>query len=351
MSAIHEALNRLAHGADLSGELAGDVMVELLAGELTPAQTGGLLLGLRTKGESAEEIAAFAQALRRVCVAIPAPEGTVDTCGTGGDGGGTFNISTTAAFVVAGAGVPVAKHGNRFSSGKCGSADVLEQLGVPLDLAPLDSTACLAENGMAFLYAPNHHPAMAKVGATRRELGVRTIFNLLGPLLNPAAAQYQLLGVAAPELVPKMAEALSILGIRRAVVVHGEDGLDEVTLTGRTQACLVAEGKVMPFEIIPEDYGFQRCSLEHLHGGDSMENARLTLGILQGELGPRRDIVVLNAAVALFAAERVKDIREGVLKARESIDSGRALAKLEALCELKREVGKGVRGNHEQTPA
>lgn len=338
MSGIREALDHLVLGTDLSRELATVVMDELLAGELTPAQIGGLLLGLRIKGESAEEIAAFAGALRKVCHTIPAPEGTVDTCGTGGDGVGTFNISTTAAFVVAGAGVPVAKHGNRFSSGKCGSADVLEQLGIPINLTPAESTRNLREIGIAFLFAPNHHPAMAKVATHRRELGVRTIFNLLGPLLNPAGAPYQLLGVSSPVLLPKMAQALSILGSKRAVVMIGDDGLDEVTLTDRTQAILVADGKITPFDIIPEDYGFERCSLEQLRGGSTEENAHTTLGILQGETGPKRDIVLLNAGVALYAAERVKDINEGVLMARESLDSGQALAKLKALCQLTPEV-------------
>lgn len=333
MSGIREALDNLVNGKDLSTELAAQVMSELLAGELAPSQVGALLLGLRIKGESAEEIAGFARVLRGYSNTIPAPEGTVDTCGTGGDGAGTFNISTTSAFVVAGAGVPVAKHGNRFASGRCGSADVLEQLGVPLNLTPGESAENVRETGMAFLFAPLYHPAMGKVAGHRRELGVRTIFNLLGPLLNPAGAQYQLLGVSSPEILSKLAKALSILGSKRAVVVVGEDGLDEVTLTGKTQAILVEDGVLTPFEIVPEEYGFTRCSLADLKGEGPVENARFTLGVLQGEQGPKRDVVILNAGVALYAANQAGSIGEGIKMAQESIDSGRALSKLTALRE------------------
>ncbi len=331
MSRIREALDQLTIGRDLPEELVADVMNDLLEGELTPAQVGGLLFGLRMKGESSEEIATFAKALRAISLQITAPEGAVDTCGTGGDGTGTFNISTTAAFVVAGAGVPVAKHGNRFASGKCGSADVLEQLGVPIHQTPEESTQCLQEVGMAFLFAPLYHPAMGKVALFRRELGIRTIFNLLGPLLNPASAPYQLLGVSSPVLLTKMAEALKRLDCKRALVVVGDDGLDEVTLTGRTQAILVDQGTLKPFELYPEDYGFQRCSLDALKGGSPEENARLTQGILQGEVGPKRDIVLLNAGIAIYVAKRAKTIQEGIDLARYSLESGQAYEKLKAL--------------------
>jgi anthranilate phosphoribosyltransferase len=331
MSRISEALDQLAIGRDLPEELVVGIMNDLLEGELTPVQVGGLLLGLRVKGESAEEIAAFAKALRAVSRQISAPDGAVDTCGTGGDGSGTFNISTTAAFVVAGAGVPVAKHGNRFASGKCGSADVLEQLGVPISQTPEESTQCLHEVGMAFLFAPLYHPAMGKVALFRRELGIRTIFNLLGPLLNPASAPYQLLGVSSPGLLPKMAEALKRLDSKRALVVVGDDGLDEVTLTGQTHAILVDQGVLKPFEIFPEDYGFKRCSLDALRGGSSEENARLTQGILQGETGPKRDIVLLNAGIAIYVAKRANTIQEGIDLARYSLDSGQAFGKLNSL--------------------
>ncbi|MDI6879327.1 MAG: anthranilate phosphoribosyltransferase [Desulfitobacteriaceae bacterium] len=331
MSKIREALDYLSRGEDLVPDLAAAVITELMAGELTGAQIGALLLGLRVKGESAEEMAAFAQILRSLSEIIPAPPGTVDTCGTGGDGTGTFNISTTAAFVVAGAGVPVAKHGNRFASGRCGSADVLEELGVPINPTPVESAKNLSELGIAFLFAPLYHPALAKVAVHRRELGVRTVFNLLGPLLNPARAPYQLLGVSSAMLLSKMAQALQILGSERAVVVVGEDGLDEVSLTAPSQAILVQPDRLRPFRIVPEEYGFARCSLAELQGGTPAENAGLTLEILQGKIGPRRDIVLLNAAVALYAAGRVGDIADGVEAARISLDSGAALAKLLAL--------------------
>jgi len=331
MISVREALETMIKGEDLTREQAASLMTQLLDGELTGAQVGALLLGLRVKGESAEEIAAFAGVLRPLSHQVKAPAGAVDTCGTGGDGGGTFNISTTAAFVVAGAGVPVAKHGNRFASGRCGSADVLEQLGVPLNLAPTASEELLAEYGIAFLYAPLYHPALAKVAIHRRELGVRTIFNLLGPLLNPAATPHQLLGVASAGLLPKMAHALALLGSKRSVVVHGGDGLDEVTLSRETQAILVDDGQLTPLTIVPEEYGLGCCSRADLQGGTPGENAAITLSILQGESGPRRDCVLLNAAVALFAAGRAADIREGLVLARESLDSGRALGKLEAL--------------------
>lgn len=331
MSNIREALDRLALNQDLSTELASAIIQDLLAGELTPTQIGGLLFGLRVKGESAEEIAAFAQTLRQASHRIQAPEGAVDTCGTGGDGGGTFNISTTAAFVVAGAGVPVAKHGNRFASGRCGSADVLEHLGVPLTTAPEVSEHLLKEIGITFLFAPLYHPAMAKVAAQRRELGIRTIFNLLGPLLNPANAPHQLLGVSTPSILPKMAKALQLLGIQRAVVVVGEDGLDEVSLSAPTQAILIDGEEYTEFVITPEEFGFKRCSLQEVRGGSPEENAQITLRILQGEKGPKRDIVLLNAGAALYATNRAKNISEGIALAAESLDSGRALEKLERL--------------------
>ncbi|HVJ50315.1 anthranilate phosphoribosyltransferase [Desulfitobacterium sp.] len=331
MSNIHEALDKLTQNQDLPAELASSVIQDLLAGELTPAQIGGLLFGLRVKGESAEEIAAFANTLRQAGQRIQAPEGAVDTCGTGGDRAGTFNISTTAAFLVAGAGVPVAKHGGRFASGQCGSADVLECLGIPLSANPELSEHVLKETGITFLFAQLYHPAMAKVAAQRRELGIRTIFNLLGPLLNPANAPYQLLGVSALPILPKMAKALQLLGIRRAVVMVGEDGLDEVSLSAPTQAILVDGQDLTEFVITPEEFGFKRCSLHEIQGGTPEENAQITLKILQGEKGPKRDIVLLNAGTALFATHKVKSISGGIALATESLDSGRALEKLEQL--------------------
>ncbi len=329
--AIHESLTLLSQKQDLPEELTFTVVQDLLSGELTPAQIGGLLLGLSLKGETPEEIAAFAQALRGAGLKIKAPAGTLDTCGTGGDRSGTFNISTTAAFVIAGAGVPVAKHGNRFASGRCGSADVLEQLGISLKTTPESSERHLQHIGMTFLFAQVYHPAMAKVARERRELGIRTIFNLLGPLLNPAGAPYQLLGVSSPSLLPKMAKALQILGSKRAVVAVGEDGLDEVTLTGATQAILIDGGAIQPFIIRPEEYGLNLCSLQDLQGGTPAENGQITLRILQGKKGPQRDIVLLNAGTALYAANKAAGIREGIALAAESLDSGKALSILEKL--------------------
>jgi len=330
-TAIRESLLRLSQKQDLTETLVEKVIEDLLNENLTSTQIGGLLLGLSLKGETPEEIAAFAKALRRVSLKIKAPEGALDTCGTGGDGKGTFNISTTAAFVVAGAGVPVAKHGNRFSSGLCGSADVLEELGVCLASTPGENEKQLQEIGMTFLFAQTYHPAMAKVAPQRRELGIRTIFNLLGPLLNPANTPYQLLGVANPSLLPKIAKALQLLGCQRGIVVIGEDGLDEVTLTGSTQAILIEGDELRPFRIQPEEYGFQRCTLQDLQGGSPKENRDITLRILQGEKGPRRDIVILNAATALFAAGKVSNIPEGIELATESLDSGKAFNILERL--------------------
>ncbi len=337
--AIRFALKLITQKKERPSSLIAEIVQELLAGKVTSSQIGALLLGLSLKGESPLEIAAFAQALRKASLQIQGPPDTIDTCGTGGDNSGSFNISTTTAFVVAGAGVSVAKHGNRFSSGRCGSADVLEHLGVPLTTSPEECALQLQETGMTFLFAQTFHPAMAKIATERRELGIRTVFNLLGPLLNPAGASYQLLGVSSPVLLPKMAQALQLLGIKRAIVVVGEDGLDEVTLTSTTQAILVEEEVYQPFNIHPEEYGFSLCRLEDLQGGSPEENSQITLRILQGKKGPQRDIVLLNAATALYAAGKVPDIQEGIKLAQESLDSGKAFEALEKL--RSREVYHG----------
>ena len=334
MTNIRKALDLLSQNQDLPSDLASTIVKELLTGELTPTQIGGLLFGLLLKGESAEEIAAFAQALRGFGQKINAPQGAIDTCGTGGDGVGTFNISTTAAFIIAGAGVPVAKHGNRFATGRCGSADVLEKLGVELNTSPEKSEQLLEEIGIAFLFAPLYHPAMGKVAAHRRELGIRTIFNWLGPLINPAFADYQLLGVSSLAVLSKMAKALQLLGIKRAIVCVGEDGLDEVSLTTNTQAILVEGEELTTFTINPEGLGFKLCPLQDIKGGSPEENARITLNILQGETGPKRDIVVLNAATALYAANKVQDIPEGIEVATRILDSGKAMEKFQQLKSL-----------------
>ena len=322
---------KLVDCRDISAEEAAVSMNEIMSGEATTSQIAAFLIALRMKGETLEEITGCARVMRDKADKVTLSKDAIDIVGTGGDGANTFNISTCSAFVVAAAGLPVAKHGNRSASSKCGSADVLEQLGVPINQTPEESTQCLQEVGMAFLFAPLYHPAIGKVATFRRELGIRTIFNLLGPLLNPASAPYQLLGVSSPELLVKMAEALKRLDCKRALVVVGDDGLDEVTLTGRTQAILVDHGILEPLELFPEDFGFKRCSLDALKGGSPEENARLIHSILQGEAGPKRDIVLLNAGIAIYVAKRSKTIQEGIDLARYSLDSGQAFGKLNAL--------------------
>lgn len=324
-------LQKLTAGKDLSLEEAQAAMDQIFSGQATPAQVGAFLAALRTKGETVDEIAGCARSMRahatRVATRHPL---VVDTCGTGGDGAGTFNISTTAAFVVAAAGLPVAKHGNRAASSRSGSADVLEALGVPIDLAPEQVGACLDEVGIGFLFAVRLHGAMRHAGAVRRELGVRTVFNLLGPLTNPAGAQCQLIGVPEPRLVPMIASVLAALGTRRALVVHGQ-GLDEMTVTGST---LVAEARgsaLSTYEVAPEDVGLRRAERDAILGGTPAENAEITLSVLGGVQGPQRDIVCLNAAAALLAGDVAADLREGVARAQAAIDSGAAMRKLDEL--------------------
>jgi len=347
---ILDALHRLANKAEsLSREEARDVMADVLAGRCTDAQIAALLIALRMKGETVEEIVGFAEAIRSAAAPLPLErtgeaiavtgtgrdalddESLVDTSGTGGDASGTFNISTATALVVAGAGVRVAKHGNRSISSKCGSADVVEALGVNIQLSPRRAAQCLHEVGICFLYAPNLHPAMKQVQTVRRELKMRTMFNLLGPLTNPARANGQVVGVYSLDLVEKLAEALSMLGLRRALVVHGLDGLDEITITGPTRVAEARQGNVRSYEIEPEEFGMARASLQELGGGDAEENARIIREVLRGEKSPRRDVVVLNAAAALTAAGRAEHIADAVPLAANSIDSGSAIARLDAL--------------------
>ncbi len=311
-------------------------MEELLAGRANDAQIVALLAALRTKGETLDELVGFAVAMRRHAQPIfdsgRSPQGLlVDTCGTGGDAHCTFNVSTAAAFVVAGAGVRVAKHGNRSFSSICGSADVLESLGVSLAVPPQRIGAAIEQVGIGFLFAPAVHTAMKHATAARRQLGGRTVFNLLGPLTNPAGATVQVLGVSAVALTALLAQALAELGVERAFVVHGADGLDEVSISAETYVSEVREGAVRSYKVTPEDFGVPRAPLEALLGGDAAENARIIRGILDGEPGPRRDIVLANAAAALVAAGLAGDFREGARLAAESIDSGAATAKLDAL--------------------
>lgn len=351
---ILDALHRLAnHSESLSRADACSVMAEVLSGKGTDAQIAALLIALRMKGETVEEIVGFAEAIRAAAAPLPiertadaiAVTGTgrealaedcendslVDTSGTGGDASGTFNISTATALVTAGAGVRVAKHGNRSISSKCGSADVVEALGVNIQLSPQQAAQCLREVGICFLYAPNLHPAMKQVQQVRRELRMRTMFNLLGPLTNPARANGQVVGVYSLELVEKLAEALSMLGLRRALVVHGLDGLDEITTTGVTRIAETREGVVRSYEVEPEEFGMKRATLLEISGGDANENAGIIRAVLGGELSPRRDVVLLNSAAALVAAGRAEHIARAVPLAAQSIDSGAAAGKLEAL--------------------
>jgi anthranilate phosphoribosyltransferase len=304
----------------------------IMNGEATPAQLGAFLAALRMKGETVEEIAGAAQSMRRHAVFVD-PRGlpVVDTCGTGGDSLGTFNISTTAAFVVAGAGVPVAKHGNRSITSQCGSADVLGELGVNLDAPPDVMEECLHHVGIGFLFAPKLHPAMKHAMAPRRELGFRTIFNLLGPLTNPAGAKCQVLGVMTPELTEVFAEVLRRLGSHRVFVVHGHDGMDELTTTTASRVSELRNGSIRTYELDPLQYLEQYAQPADLAGGDPPRNAAILRAVLSGEKGPRRDIVCLNAAAGIVAGGQAADLREGLRKAQASIDSGKAMAALDGL--------------------
>jgi anthranilate phosphoribosyltransferase len=356
---ILEALHRLAnHSESLSRSEARDVMAQVLTGQCTDAQIAALLIALLMKGETVEEIVGFAEAIRAAAAPLPIDRSTaadalvsgtgrdalaeepdtdslIDTSGTGGDASGTFNISTATALVTAGAGVRVAKHGNRSISSKCGSADVVEALGVNIQLSPERAAQCLREVGICFLYAPNLHPAMKQVQGIRRELRMRTMFNLLGPLTNPARASGQVVGVYSLELVDKLAEALSMLGLRRALVVHGLDGLDEITITGTTRIAEAREGSVRSYEVEPEEFGMKRAALKDISGGDAAENAQIIREVLGGKKSPCRDVVVLNAAAALVAAGKADHIAQAVPIAEQSIDSGAASQKLHALAAFR----------------
>jgi anthranilate phosphoribosyltransferase len=330
---IKEAINMLVTNIDLSESESAQCMEEIMEGKVTDAQIGAFLTGLRIKGETVEEITGAARIMRAKALAIKAPEGVLDTCGTGGDMSNTFNISTTTAFVVAGAGVPVAKHGNRSVSSRSGSADVLEALGVKIDLPPVRVEQCLFETGFGFLFAPLFHPAMKYAVGPRREMGIRTIFNILGPITNPANARRQILGVFTDKLTGPLAKVLGNLGAVDAMVVHGEDGLDEVSISGRTHVSRFTNGEVRNFHIAPEDFGLWRSEIKHIRGGEKEENAAITLSVFNGVKGPRRDIVLMNSALALVCAGETEDFRTAFQAAEDSIDSGRALKKLE---EVKR---------------
>jgi anthranilate phosphoribosyltransferase len=358
LDALHR-ISSLNQSLDRAG--ARDVMAEVLTGKCSDAQIAALLIALRMKGETVEEIVGFAEAIRAAAAPLPIErvgaaaaldvsgtgrdaltEGSprdpslvdsslVDTSGTGGDASGTFNISTATAFVTAGSGVRVAKHGNRSISSKCGSADVIEALGVNIKLSPEHVAQCLREVGICFLYAPNLHPAMKQIQGVRRELRMRTMFNLLGPLTNPARASGQVVGVYSLDLVEKLAEALSMLGLHRALVVHGLDGLDEITITGPTRVAEARDGSVRSYEVEPQEFGMARSTLAEIAGGDATENAAIIRAVLSGEKSPRRDVVLLNTAAALVAAGKGDHIADTIGLAVQSIDSGAAAGKLSAL--------------------
>jgi len=335
---IREAIQTLVSGRSLTIEEAASVMEEIMEDRVTPAQFGAFVTALRLKGETVDEIVGMAKTMRAKAVPVAIAEPAVDTCGTGGDGLHTFNISTAAAFVAAGAGLKVAKHGNRAISSQCGSADVLEVLGVRIDLNAKQVQRCLQEVGIGFMFAPLFHPAMKYASAPRREIGIRTVFNILGPLTNPAGARAQVLGVADDTLVEKLASVLQGLGCEHALVVHGEDGLDEITVTGKTQVCELKDGLINSYFISPEGFGLSWAGLADLRGGTVHENAALLRSILSGAEGPQRDVVLMNAAAVLVAGDRVGTLQQGVALAEEVIDGGHALVKLEQLIEFSQSI-------------
>ncbi|MGB2854370.1 MAG: anthranilate phosphoribosyltransferase [Dehalococcoidia bacterium] len=335
---IKEAIDTLVSGNSLTMEQAAGVMNEIMDGEATPAQFGSFVTALRLKGETVHEIAGMARAMREKAIPVATSGPVVDTCGTGGDASETFNISTTASLVVAAAGLKVAKHGNRGMSSGCGSADVLDALGVKIDLGAKEVEKCLEQVGIGFMFAPVFHPAMKYASTPRREIGIRTVFNILGPLTNPAGAESQLLGVADGELTMKMAEVLSLLGCHHALVVHGEDGLDEITLGGQTTVCELKEDEITRYLIDPEEFGFRRVSMAILRGGPPQESAAIIRRVLAGETGPHRDIVLLNAAAALVAGGKAENLKQGIHIAAQAIDSGNASEKLEKLIALSQRL-------------
>ena len=329
---IQEAIQKLVSGQDIGGEGAREVMELIMSGQATDAQIGAFLIALRLKGETVDEIAGCARVMREKATPIKTKRtDLVDTCGTGGDGSGTFNISTAVAFVAAGAGLGVAKHGNRAMSSQCGSADVLAELGVNIEISPEKVGRCIDEAGIGFLFAPALHGAMKHAIGPRREIGTRTVFNVLGPLTNPAGAKCQLIGVYAPELTDKIAGVLGELGSQRAFVVHGSDGLDEITLTGSTRVSELRDGKVQTRDINPADFGLAVVDAAALKGGDAATNAQIMRAVLDGKEGPALDIVLINAAAAIVAGGMAETLEEGLEKARTTVVDGAARAALEKL--------------------
>lgn len=329
---MKQFIQKLVEGENLTSEESEKAMEMIMSGKATPSQLGSFLTALRMKGETAEEIAAFAKAMRKFSQKISpkVAQVLVDVCGTGGDKIKTFNISTTAMFIVSAVGILVAKHGNRAITSHCGSADVLEELGINLNLEPDKIKEGIEKLGIGFMFAPAHHLAMKYAIPTRKELGIRTVFNILGPLTNPANAQAQLMGVFAPNLTEKLAEVFKLLGLKQAMVVYGESGLDEISNLGKTKISELRKGKIKTYFIKPEDFGFKRAKAKHLVGGDKKENAKILLDILSGrEKGPKRDIVLLNSAAGIVVGSKAKDLKQGIKIARDVLDKGLAYKKLE----------------------
>ena len=331
---IKEAILKVYKHQDLTYEEAYQTMDEIMTGEASEVQMSAYLTAMAMKGETIEEITASAEAMRAHCIRLLNDEEVLEIVGTGGDGSNTFNISTTSSIVISAAGVPVAKHGNRSASSKCGAADVLEELGVNIQIEPDKSLQCLKENNICFLFAQNYHIAMRYVASVRRELGIRTIFNILGPLTNPAGATMQVLGVYDKELVEPLAKVLNNLGVKSALSVYGIDGMDEISVSDKTCVCEIRDGETKSYEIDPSEFGFEKCSIEDLVGGDPKENARITLDILKGQKGPKRNAVVLNSAAGLYVAGAAESIGDGVKIAEDMIDSGKALQQLENFIEF-----------------
>jgi len=337
---IKEAIDSLVSSNSLTFEQAAGVMEEIMSGEATPAQIAAFITALRVKGETVDEIAGLASIMKAKAIPVMAKPPVIDTCGTGGDNSFTFNISTAAAFVAAGAGLKVAKHGNRAMTSHCGSADVLEALGVKIDLGAEGVAECVETVGIGFMFAPIFHPAMKYAAVPRREIGIRTVFNILGPLTNPARAESQVIGVPNQEIGNKIASVLHRLGTKHSLVVHGIDGVDEISISGKSLVWEAdKEGVSPPYEISPLDFGFKEASRAEISGGKPEENAEMLRGILGGEKGARRDIVVLNAAAALVAGNQAPDLKQGAQVAQEAIDSRRALEKLDRLVELSQSLG------------
>lgn len=331
---IREAILKVSKKEDLTYDEAYQTMDEIMSGEASEVQMSSYLTAMSMKGETIEEITASAEAMRNHCVRLLNDVEALEIVGTGGDGSNTFNISTTSSIVISAAGVPVAKHGNRSASSKCGAADVLEELGVNIQIEPDKSLQCLKKNNICFLFAQNYHIAMKYVAGVRKELGIRTIFNILGPLTNPAGATMQVLGVYDKELVEPLAKVLNNLGVKSALSVYGIDGMDEISASDKTCVCEIKDGITKSYEIDPSNFGFEECSKEDLVGGDPKENAKITLDILKGQKGPKRNAVVLNSAAGLYVADVVESISDGVKLAEEIIDSGKALQQLEKFIEF-----------------